>query len=370
MTNDKDAPIEIGISKAEMTSDEKVAEKGFLFGKTLEELKEVVLTLGLPKFVAAQLADWLYKKNISSIDEMLNLSKKARELLAEKYDLGLKKPTEVQESVDGTKKYLFAIDEMKFVEAAYIPEADRATLCVSSQVGCKMGCLFCMTGKQGFQGQLTAGEIVNQIHSLPERDLLTNIVYMGMGEPFDNLREVLKSIEIMTAEWGYAWSPRRITVSTIGILPAMQTFLDESEAHLAVSLHSPFEEERKSLMPIEQVYSLPSILKTIRDFDWGRQRRISFEYIMFKGVNDSPAHVNKLVNLLAGMRARLNLIRFHPIPDTPLEGTEEKRLNEFREELNDRGVFTTIRASRGQDIYAACGMLSTKELVKRQERDF
>ena len=341
-----------------------------LFGKTLEELREIAASLGLPKFVASQVADWLYKKNISSIDEMTNLSKKARELLKEKYELGLRKPAKVQESVDGTKKYLFATDDLKFVEAAYIPDNDRATLCVSSQVGCKMGCLFCMTGKQGFQGQLSAGEIINQIHSLPEKEKLTNVVYMGMGEPFDNLDEVLKSIEILTSDWGYAWSPRRITVSTIGIVPAIKTFLDRSEAHLAVSLHSPFEEERRSLMPIEQVYSLPSVMKTIRDFDWGRQRRISFEYIMFKGINDSRAHINKLVNLLGGMRTRLNLIRFHPIPDTPLEGTDDSRIMEFKDELNRRGILTTIRASRGQDIYAACGLLSTKELVKRQERDF
>src|SRR5210317_1987899 len=211
-------------------------KKEALFGKTLDDLKEVVAELGLPGFVASQLANWLYKKDISSIDEMSNLSKKARELLNEKYELGLRKPTKVQESVDGTKKYLFATEEMKFIEAAYIPDDDRATLCVSSQVGCKMGCLFCMTGKQGFQGQLTAGQIVNQVHSLPEKDKLTNIVYMGMGEPFDNLDEVLKSIEIMTSDWGYSWSPRRITVSTIGILPAIETFLEKSEAHLAVSL--------------------------------------------------------------------------------------------------------------------------------------
>jgi 23S rRNA (adenine2503-C2)-methyltransferase len=345
-------------------------KKDILFGKTPEELKEVTSTLGLPGFVASQLADWLYKKNIFSIDEMLNLSKKARLLLSENYEVGLRKPAKVQESVDGTKKYLFATDEMKFVEAAYIPDKDRATLCVSSQVGCKMGCLFCMTGKQGFQGQLTAGEIVNQIHSLPERDKLTNIVYMGMGEPFDNLPAVLRSIDIMTAEWGYGWSPRRITVSTIGITPSIKTFLDQSEAHLAVSLHSPFEAERKSLMPIEQVYSLPSVMKTIRDFDWGRQRRISFEYIMFKGINDTPAHVKELVKLLGGMRTLINLIRLHPIPDPPLDGTVEERLEEFKNELNERGVLTTIRASRGQDIMAACGLLSTKELVKRQERDF
>ncbi len=330
-----------------------------LFGKTLDELKEVASSLGLQKFVASQIADWLYKKDISSIDEMLNLSKKARELLKEKYVVGLSKPANVQESIDGTKKYLFATDDMKYIEAAYIPEKGRATLCVSSQVGCKMGCVFCMTGKQGFNGQLSAGQIVNQIHSLPEREKLSNVVYMGMGEPFDNLDEVLKSIEILTSDWGYAWSPRRITVSTIGIVPAMKTFLEKSEAHLAISLHSPFASERKSLMPVEKVHPLSEIMKVIRDFDWGRQRRISFEYIMFKGVNDTPAHVTELVKLLGGFRTRLNLIRFHPIPDTSLEGTGEKRLMAFKEELNEKGVFTTIRASRGQDIYAACGLLST-----------
>lgn len=345
-------------------------KKQSLFGMTLDELRGAAVSLGWQKFVGNQLADWLYKKDISSIEEMTNLSVKARGLLSEKFELGMSLPTKVQESVDGTKKYLFATDDMKFIEAAYIPDKERATLCVSSQVGCKMGCLFCMTGKQGFQGQLSAGQILNQIQKLPEKDKLTNVVYMGMGEPFDNLDAVLKSIEILTAEWGYAWSPRRITVSTIGIIPAMKTFLEKSEAHLAVSLHSPFEEERKSLMPIEQVYALPEVLKVVRDFDWGRQRRISFEYIVFKGVNDTPRHVKELVKLLGGMRVRLNLIRFHPIPDTPLEGTDEKRLMEFKDELNDRGVFTTIRASRGQDIYAACGLLSTKELVKREERDF
>lgn len=345
-------------------------DKKSLFGLTLDELRTVALSHGLQKFVGNQLADWLYKKQIASIAEMTNLSKNAREVLDTHYEVGLRAHAKVQESVDGTKKYLFATDDLKFIEAAFIPDRNRATLCVSSQVGCKMGCLFCMTGKQGFQGQLSAGQIVNQIHMLPEKDQLTNVVYMGMGEPFDNLDQVLKSIDILTAEWGYGWSPRRITVSTIGLVPAMKRFLEESEAHLAVSLHSPFSDERKSLMPIEQVYALPEVMQTIRDFDFGRQRRISFEYILFKGVNDSPRHVKELVKLLGGMRVRLNLIRFHPIPDTPLEGTDDTRLHEFKDALNSRGVFTTIRASRGQDIWAACGMLSTRELVERKERDF
>jgi len=221
-----------------------------------------------------------------------------------------------------------------------------------------------MTGKQGFQANLSAGQIVNQIHSLPEREKLTNVVYMGMGEPFDNLEEVLKSIGILTADWGYGWSPRRITVSTIGIVPAMKQFLDRSEAHLAVSLHSPFEEERRSLMPIEQVYSLSEVISTVRAFDFGRQRRVSFEYILFKGLNDTPAHVKGLTKLLNGLRCRVNLIRFHPIPDTPLKGSDDRSVQEFKDRLNARGILTTVRASRGEDIQAACGLLSTKGLGK------
>ncbi len=341
--------------------------KPFIFGQTLSELQEIVSQFSLPKFAASQIADWLYKKDISSIDEMTNLSKSTRDILKEHFEFGLIAPSNVQESADGTKKYLYPTQNKKFIEAAYIPDGDRATLCVSSQVGCKMGCLFCMTGKQGFQSNLTAGEIVNQVRSLPEREKLTNIVYMGMGEPFDNLEEVLKSLEIFTSNWGYAWSPKRITVSTIGIIPAMKTFLDKSDCHLAVSLHSPFEEERKKLMPIENVYSLHEVLDTIRSFDFGRQRRVSFEYIMFKGVNDTPRHVNELARILNGIRCRINLIRFHPIPGTPLESSDDATIEKFMVGLNTKGIRTTIRASRGQDIYAACGLLSTKELVRQRK---
>lgn len=339
--------------------------KEALFGKTLSELQELVLEMGLPKFTAKQLTDWLYKKEVSSIEEMTNLSKKARELLAEKYVFGLVDPTKVQESTDGTKKYLFPTSNAKFIETAMIPDRDRKTVCVSSQVGCKMGCLFCMTGKQGFQGQLTAGEIVNQVRNIPEWQDVTNIVYMGMGEPFDNLDEVLKSTEIMTADWGFAMSPRRITVSSIGIVPGLVRFLNESEAHLAISLHTPFHEERQQLMPVEIAYPLEDVLQEIRNWDFGRQRRVSFEYIVFHELNDTPAHVNEMARLLDGIKCRINLIRFHPIPNTPLKGTDETTLVQFKEGLEAKGITTTIRASRGQDIYAACGLLSTKTLVKK-----
>lgn len=337
--------------------------KESLFGKTLDELVAVAVGLGLPKFTGKQIAEWLYQKDITSIEEMTNLSKKNRELLSSHFDFGLVDPVKVQESVDGTKKYLFPTRQGKYIETAMIPDEDRKTVCVSSQVGCKMGCLFCMTGKQGFQSQLTAGEIVNQIRNIPEWHAITNIVYMGMGEPFDNLEQVLKSLEILTSEWGFAMSPRRITVSTIGIIPGMVTFLNNSEAHLAVSLHTPFDEERQKLMPVQVAYPLKEVISEIKSWDFGRQRRVSFEYIVFKGLNDTPRHVQELSKILNGIRCRINLIRFHPIPGTPLEGTDEITLQKFKDHLNDRGILTTIRASRGQDIYAACGLLSTKSLV-------
>ena len=336
-----------------------------LFGKSLDELRSISKELGLPSYTGKQLAEWLYQKEIGGFEEMTNLSKKTRELLSSSYSLGLQNPVDVQESVDGTKKYLFPGTPGKFIEAAYIPDKDRATVCVSSQVGCKMGCLFCMTGKQGFQGNLTAGEILNQFRSIPEWRLLTNIVYMGMGEPLDNLDEVLKSLEILTSSWGFALSPRRITVSTIGITPAMLKFLENSEAHLAISLHTPFDEERRKLMPVQQVYPLQEVLSEIRSWDFGRQRRVSFEYIIFKNLNDTAAHVNELSRILSGIKCRINLIRFHPIPNTPLESPDEKTIVAFKERLNAKGITTTIRASRGQDIWAACGLLSTKKLMKK-----
>jgi 23S rRNA (adenine2503-C2)-methyltransferase len=334
-----------------------------LFGKTLEELQTLGKNLGLPSYTGLQLAQWLYRKEVHSFDEMTNLSKASRALLRDRYEVGLRDPVTVQESADGTRKYLFPALEGKFIETAYIPEGKRGTVCVSSQVGCKMGCLFCMTGKQGFQGNLTSGEILNQYRSIPEWKSITNLVYMGMGEPLDNLAEVLKSLDVLTSEWGFALSPRRITVSTIGLVPAMMEFLNKSQVHLAVSLHTPFDEERRQLMPVQQVYPLKDVLKEIRSWDFGRQRRVSFEYILFRGYNDSAAHVNELSRILHGIRCRINLIKFHPIPDTPLEAPDDQTMHHFKDKLNAKGITTTVRASRGQDIWAACGLLSTKKLA-------
>lgn len=337
-----------------------------LYGKTLDELKSIVTAEGLPSFTASQIADWLYHHHAESIDEMTNLSKKAREMLSAKFIVGLTKPERVSESADGTKKYLFPVANTRYVEAAYIPDDDRATLCVSSQSGCKMGCLFCMTAKQGFQGNLSAGEILNQLRSIPEFKNVTNIVYMGMGEPLDNLENVLKSLEILTSKWGMGWSTKRITVSTIGLIPAMKQFLEKSNCHLAISLHTPFDDERRMLMPIQNVYPIADVIAELKKYRFTDHRRVSFEYIMFDGLNDTPRHVKELAKLLNGINCRINLIRFHPIPDSPLRTSPDERIIQFRDSLTAKGIFTTIRASRGQDIQAACGLLSTKALQEKR----
>lgn len=330
-----------------------------LLGLSLDELKGVAKSLGMPAFAGGQMAKWLYTRHVSSIDDMTDISKQNRERLKDSYTIGCRPPSDSQRSVDGTVKYLFPTAAGKFVETVYIPDKDRATLCVSSQVGCKMNCLFCQTGKQGFEGNLTVTDILNQVYSLPERDTLTNIVFMGQGEPMDNLDNVLRATTALTAPWGYAWSPKRITVSSVGIRSKLKRFIEESECHLAISLHSPLHEQRAMLMPAEKAMPIEEIVEMLRGYDFSHQRRLSFEYIVFGGLNDSKAHAREIVRLLKGLECRVNLIRFHQIPGVDLHGAGEERMTELRDYLTGHGVFTTIRASRGQDIYAACGLLST-----------
>jgi 23S rRNA (adenine2503-C2)-methyltransferase len=339
-------------------------QKEILYGKTLNELIAVTRQARLPGFAARQIADWLYKKEIFSIDEMTNLSKKMRELLTKDYAIGLSSPVHVTESTDGTKKYLYKVLNDKYIETAYIPDGDRATICVSSQAGCKMGCIFCMTGRQGFQGNLSSNEILNQFRSMPEFGTLTNMVYMGMGEPLDNMEEVLKSLEILTAEWGYGWSPTRITVSTVGLKNSVREFLERSRCNIAVSLHSPFDNERQMLMPIQKTNSLKEVIGVIKEFDFTKQRRISFEYILFRGLNDSRIHIKELARILNGIKCRINIIRFHYIPGSELRSPDAAAALSFRDALNAKGILATIRASRGEDIGAACGLLSTHEQNK------
>lgn len=396
-----------------------------LLGMTLEELKQAAVSCGLKGFVGAQLADWLYSKRATSWDRMVNISKSAKEALAEKYDLGISAPVGSSISTDGTKKYLFEVhpseknrtipveitekipasnqqgnslvekgkhgeitgnppaeitkkmqalnqkgdglaegdrieeqEKAEYVEAVMIPEEERRTLCVSSQAGCKMGCKFCMTGRHGFHGQLDAADILNQFLSIDEAAELTNTVFMGMGEPLDNYAAVSRAIEVLTAPWGFAWSPKRVTVSTIGVLPTLKRYLDEQRCHLAVSLHNPFPEERLQMMPAQKAWDIREVLDLIRQYDFSGQRRVSFEYTMFKGFNDDKRHADALIRLLRGLECRVNLIRFHKIPDFPYDCATDAAMEAFRDRLNNHQVLCTIRSSRGEDILAACGMLA------------
>ncbi len=331
-----------------------------LIGKTLEGLREVAAEVGLKPFAAKQMAAWLYQRRVSSIDQMTDLSKKARELLARKYSIGLEAPKAQAISSDGTAKYLFEGAGDRDVEAVFIPDRERATLCVSSQAGCKMNCSFCMTGRQGFHGNLSAAQIINQILSVPRSEELTNVVFMGMGEPTDNLDAVLDAIAILTESWGLAWSPKRITVSTIGHIPGLRRLLNESKVHIAISVHSPFATEREQFMPVERAFPVRKVMDLLLDYDFAHQRRLSVEYTMWKGVNDDMVHADALARLIRGTSARVNLIRYHAIPGSDMLPPSTQAMEAFRDRLNSLDVVATIRASRGEDIDAACGMLAGK----------
>ena len=342
----------------------------------MADLQDVALSVGLQKFAGKQLAEWLYVRRVTSFDQMTNISLKGREALKTQYAIGRHAPVKEAVSVDGTRKYLFAIsnlksqisnDEPRFIETVYIPEEDRATLCVSTQAGCKMGCKFCMTGTLGFHGNLSAADILNQIFEIDQLAItnhqspLSNLVFMGEGEPMDNLDNVLRALEIMTAPYGPAWSPKRITVSTVGI-PAMKHFLDESDCHVAVSMHNPFAVERVQIMPAEKLFSIAEVVKLLKQYDFSHQRRVSFEYICWAGQNDTMRHAQELLRLLKGLNCRINLIRFHAgVEDIKNErrfpASDEKQMEYLRDYLTEHGFTTTIRRSRGEDILAACGML-------------
>lgn len=329
-----------------------------LLGMTPAELREVCAEVGLKPFAAKQLCAWIYERRATDFDVMTDLSKAARERLKQKFCIGREAPKAEARSVDGTAKYLFAGAGGRDIESVMIPDGERATLCVSSQAGCRMNCSFCMTGRQGFHGNLTARQIINQVLSVPESERLTNIVFMGMGEPTDNLPEVLRAIEILTEPWGLAWSPKRITVSTIGNLKGLRELLDTTRVHIAISVHSPSPQERLGIMPVEKVWPLQSVIDLLRGYDFAHQRRLSVEYIMWRGVNDDRAHADALARLLRGTSARVNLIRFHAIPGVGQQPSSKRVMEEFRDRLNDLGITATIRASRGEDIEAACGMLA------------
>jgi len=334
----------------------------YLYGKNPAELAALCSELSLPRFAAGQIVRWLYRKHIEDPLRMSDLPAAARERMAARFAPSLVAPERVSTSADGTKKYLFRTLQGAYVESAYIPDGERATLCVSSQAGCRMGCRFCATGRQGLRHSLSAAEILNQIASLPERDRLTNLVFMGMGEPLDNTDHVLRALEILTSDWGWGWSPTRITLSTAGIASQLPRLLDATRVHLAVSLHNPFPEERAEIMPVERACSIREVTEILRRYDFTHQRRVSFEYIVMSGLNDTPRHIRELCRLLNGIKCRINLIRFHKIPGSPYFSPDDAAMVRFRDALTAKGIQTTIRASRGEDIQAACGLLSTERL--------
>lgn len=335
----------------------------------LVELQDVAYKGGMPRFVGKQLAEWIYSKGATSFDEMVNISKKNKQWLSDNYVIGREAPVKQSKSSDGTVKYLFSVGEGRAIESVYIPDHDRATLCVSSQVGCKMNCYFCATGKLGFKANLTAAEIINQILSIPPRpekgfepmNPLTNVVFMGMGEPLDNFGAVLRTIEILTAPWGLAWSPKRITVSTVGKLPQLKDLLDRTQVHVAISVHTAEVAQRESMMPAQKAFPISNVMHMLAGYDFSHQRRLSLEYIMWRGVNDDVAHGDMLVKLIGNIDCRVNLIRFHAIPGVELHPASDERMIMFRNYLNQKGITATIRASRGEDIEAACGMLAAKK---------
>lgn len=333
----------------------------YLYGQTLSQQEALCNRLEMPRFAAKQIARWLYDKHATTIEAMSDLSVRHRALLAETYEVGFTSPEKVSISADGTKKYLYRTSQNHFIESAYIPDGDRATLCISSQAGCRMGCRFCATGRQGLQHSLSTNEILNQIGSLPERERLTNVVFMGMGEPLDNLDSLLPTLEILTSAWGFGWSPTRITVSTAGVASRLERFLDATQVHLAVSLHNPFPHERAEIMPVEKAWPIREVVEILRRYDFTHQRRVSFEYIVMSGLNDSPRHIRELCRLLDGIKCRINLIRFHKIPGSPYFSPDDRAMIAFRDALTAKGIHTTIRTSRGEDIQAACGLLSTAQ---------
>lgn len=335
-----------------------------LLGKSLNEIENILSLFDAPKYRAKQITNWLYSRRVKTIDEMSDLPVMLRNKMKQDgYEVGRSEPYEMMRSSDGTEKYLFKTVDGGFVETVYIPDRGRATVCVSCQVGCKMNCLFCQTGKQGFHGNLTVSDILNQIFSLENSDKVTNIVFMGQGEPFDNLDNVMSALDVLTSSWGVAWSPKRITVSTVGLKKNLKRFLDESNCHLAISLHTPYHKQRLELMPAERQFTIEEIVNLLRGYDFSHQRRLSFEYIVFSGLNDDITAAKELVKLLHGLECRVNLIRFHKIPNVELYGCEHETMIRFRDYLTNHGVFTTIRASRGEDIFAACGLLSTAKII-------
>jgi 23S rRNA (adenine2503-C2)-methyltransferase len=308
---------------------------------------------------AVSISHAIYKKRISDIGHINNVPRKLLEILKKDFIGGIFPPAASELSADGTIKYLFRATDGRLFESVFIPDRKRNTVCVSTQSGCRMGCTFCMTGSYGFHGNLSAGEIVNQVISIPGADKVTHVVLMGMGEPLDNLDNVLKACEILTSEWGISVSPRNVTVSTIGITPEIVKFLLHTECNLTLSLFSPFSEERAKVIPAEKKYPVKDIIDILKDFKIRKKRRLSLAYIMIKNLNDTDRHLSQLKSLIGGSGIRVNLLPYHATGKDMHTPSTPDRIIYFKHNLVISGISASIRRSRGIDISAACGLLAS-----------
>ncbi len=333
--------------------------KDHLLGKTLDQITAIIGEWDVPKDVPWKVTRWLYRRGLSDFSKMIDISKETRSLLDSHFHTGTFPYVNRLVSHDGSIRYFFETSEGFPFEAVYLPEGRRHTLCLSIQSGCRMGCRFCRTARMGFNRNLSMHEIVNQLYSIDERKLINHIVFMGMGEPMDNYENLSRSLDIFTSDYGFAIAHRNITVSTVGVSPGLQNFLRDSRSNLALSLHSPFEDQRQTLIPAEKIYSFRNLLEDMKSFREVKRRRISVQYTLIGGVNDSDEHLAELMKLLDGTHIKVNLIAFNPFEGSSFVTPEPERLTRFMDALNSRTVHTTIRKARGEDIGAACGLLGS-----------
>lgn len=332
--------------------------KKSLCGLTADEIFDLIGPLNFTSSHAISISNSIYKKGISNISEMVKIPYRFKEELFNIAVTGIYLPLASEVSADKSVKYMFRTENGKEFETVYIPDYKRNTVCVSTQSGCRMGCSFCITGRYGFRGNLTAGEIVNQILAIPQAGKVTHIVFMGMGEPMDNLENVLKACSIITAEWGLAISSRNITVSTVGIMPGVEQFLQRSDCNLTLSLYSPFSVERREIIPVENKFPVLNIIEMMKNFPLKKRRRLSIAYIMIKNLNDTDSHLEELKAILKGSKIRVNLLSYHPGNNDKNCSSPAERMQFFKHNLIISGISASIRKSRGADISAACGLLA------------
>lgn len=334
---------------------------------THEKLKHHLVSQGEKPFRASQLMQWIFQKNATSFQEMSNLSSEFREKIEKVFEIGRLKLIHRQTSSDGTEKFLFELKDKKTVESVYIPSEDRRTLCISTQVGCRMGCRFCLTARQGLVRNLTPSEIVSQVLQVQEilSVRMTNIVMMGMGEPFDNYENLVDAIDILRSSWAFGFSQRKITVSTVGLIPQMVQFGKDSDVNLAVSLNASNDEVRTQIMPMNKTWSIDALLESCRNYPLKKNRRLTFEYVLLSDINDSLDHAKELAIKLKGIRCKVNLIPFNEHSMGPYRRPKDQDVLEFQKVLVDQHITALVRKSRGRDILAACGQLCSADFANR-----